>query len=127
MAVLGSMPPITISAAELKRFGDQWNIKKSLSRTPPCSSSQLGNLFDAAVGKSLSTMLGGIDIVAPAQFAIRPSADDVVEVGPVRIVGGIRPQNFDVGYRPDGVRFAFDSKNFKRYEERQKELPEYDQ
>jgi len=28
----------------------------------------------------------------------------------VRIIGGIRPQNFDVGYRPDGVRIAFDSK-----------------
>jgi hypothetical protein len=28
----------------------------------------------------------------------------------MRIVGGVRPQNFDVGYRPDGVRFAFDSK-----------------
>ena len=33
-----------------------------------------------------------------------------MEVGPVRIIGGVRPQNFDVGYRPDGVRFAFDSK-----------------
>lgn len=28
----------------------------------------------------------------------------------MRIIGGVRPQNFDVGYRPDGVRFAFDSK-----------------
>ena len=26
------------------------------------------------------------------------------------IVGGIRKQNYDVAYRPDGVRFAFDSK-----------------
>jgi len=38
------------------------------------------------------------------------SERDCVEVGPVRIIGGVRPQNFDVGYRPDGVRFAFDSK-----------------
>ena len=28
----------------------------------------------------------------------------------MRIIGGVRPQNFDVGYRPDGARFAFDSK-----------------
>ena len=28
----------------------------------------------------------------------------------MRIIGGVRPQNFDVGYRPDGVRIAFDSK-----------------
>ncbi len=26
------------------------------------------------------------------------------------MIGGIRPQNFDVAYRPDGVRFAYDSK-----------------
>ena len=26
------------------------------------------------------------------------------------MIDGVRPQNFDVGYRPDGVRFAFDSK-----------------
>lgn len=38
-----------------------------------------------------------------------------VEIGPVRVEGGIRPQNFDAGYRPIidqvlDVRFAFDSK-----------------
>lgn len=33
-----------------------------------------------------------------------------MEVGPTRVIGGIRPQNFDVAYRPDGVRFAYDSK-----------------
>ncbi len=58
----------------------------------------------------MATLLGGIQIAKPNPNALRPAADDVVEVGPVRIVGGIRPQNFDVGYRPDGVRFAFDSK-----------------
>lgn len=42
--------------------------------------------------------------------ALLPPEPDCVEVGNVRVVGGIRPQNFDVGYRPDGVRFAFDSK-----------------
>lgn len=33
-----------------------------------------------------------------------------MELGEILIIGGVRPQNFDVGYRPDGVRFAFDSK-----------------
>jgi hypothetical protein len=28
----------------------------------------------------------------------------------VRIIGGIRPQNFDAAYRPDGPRVVFDSK-----------------
>lgn len=37
-------------------------------------------------------------------------------MGPVRIIGGVRPQNFDVGYRPDGVRFAFDSKTLNDQE-----------
>lgn len=48
--------------------------------------------------------------MTPSSTALTPSQPDVVEVGPVRIIGGVRPQNFDVGYRPDGVRFAFDSK-----------------
>src|SRR5439155_17052943 len=63
-----------------------------------------------AVGQALSVMLGDIPILAPNSFALTPPSPDCVEVGPVRIVGGVRPQNFDVGYRPDGVRFAFDSK-----------------
>lgn len=41
---------------------------------------------------------------------------DCVELGPVRVIGGVRPQNFDVGYRPDGVRFAFDSKTLNDQE-----------
>jgi hypothetical protein len=40
---------------------------------------------------------------------VAPQAD-CVEVGNTRTIGGVRPQNFDVCYRPDGVRFAFDSK-----------------
>jgi hypothetical protein len=67
-------------------------------------------LFDAAVGQSLAAMLGGVPIVKPTATALTASVSDCVEVGPVRIIGGVRPQNFDVGYRPDGVRFAFDSK-----------------
>ena len=33
-----------------------------------------------------------------------------MEVGTTRIVGGIRPQNYDAAYRPDGPRIVFDSK-----------------
>jgi hypothetical protein len=69
-----------------------------------------GNLLDSAVGTSLAVMLGGVSIEVPNQNQLQPSLPDCVEVGPVRIVGGVRPQNFDVGYRPDGVRVAFDSK-----------------
>src|SRR5260221_7279968 len=111
MATLASMPSIAIDQADLLRFGNTWiNNGERLSRTPPQSSGELGKLFDTAVGKALATMLGGIPIVSPNSNSLTPPLSDCVEVGPVRVIGGVRPQNFDVGYRPDGVRFAFDSK-----------------
>ena len=111
MAQLRAMPPIDISRIDLRRFGTRWTANKgALSRTPPESSGQLGQLLDSAVGHALAEMLGGIDIVKPGANDLLPSQPDCVEVGEVRIVGGVRPQNFDVGYRPDGLRFALDSK-----------------
>src|SRR5438270_9354874 len=111
MASLAPMPSINIPQADLARFGQTWiSNGQRLSRTPPQSSGELGRLFDTAVGKALATMLGGITIATPNSNALTPPQSDCVEVGPVRIIGGVRPQNFDVGYRPDGVRFAFDSK-----------------
>jgi hypothetical protein len=111
MAELAPMPPLQAPQAELKRFGDRWTANGGkLSRTPPESSGQLGILFDENVGSALATMLGGIPVEKPTQGRLVPAVADCVEVGPVTIVGGVRPQNFDVGYRPDGVRFAFDSK-----------------
>lgn len=116
MAALARMPSIVIPSAELLPFGQRWQEKQTLPRTRPYSSSQLGYVFDNQVGQALATLLGGVKIVKPNMKAIRPAKDDVVEVGPVRIVGGIRPQNFDVGYRPNGVRFAFDSKTLNDLE-----------
>ena len=110
MARLAPMPPIGVTPADLAPFGTAWAVNSALPRTRPYSSSQLGNIFDTAVGSALATMLGGIPIVRPNARRLVASERDCVEVGPVRIIGGVRPQNFDVGYRPDGVRFAFDSK-----------------
>src|SRR5438105_3695507 len=111
MPGLRSIPPIDIDPAELARFGARWiELGGKLLRTAPESSSQLGQLFDAAVGRSLAIMLGNIPIVIPNARSLIPPTPNCVEVGPVRVIGGVRPQNFDVGYRPDGVRFAFDSK-----------------
>jgi hypothetical protein len=105
------MPVVSVLQTELIQFGQKWQANGGrLSRTPPQSSGQLGNLFDAAVGNSLALFLGDIPVVRPVSTSLIASVPDCVEVGPVRIVGGVRPQNFDVGYRPDGVRFAFDSK-----------------
>jgi hypothetical protein len=111
VAQLQAMPQITVTAAELRPFGLVWESSgRKLPRGGPMSSAMLGRLFDEKVGRALATMLGGIEIVVPKATALHPSKPDCVEVGPCRIVGGIRPQNFDVGYRPDGPRFVFDSK-----------------
>lgn len=67
--------------------------------------------IDESFGSALALMLGGIEIVKPNQNSLLPSNPDCVEVGASRIVGGIRPQNFDVAYRPDGPRIVFDSKS----------------
>ncbi len=111
VAKLAQMPPIEISRAELARFGRRWTeLGERLSRTPPQSSGDFGKVFDSAVGSALAQMLGDIPIETPSSSALTSNLPDCVEVGPVRVIGGVRPQNFDVGYRPDGIRFAFDSK-----------------
>ena len=111
MPNLVRMPAITVTPAELLPFGTAWTTNRGrLSRTPPNSSLELGNIFDSKVGNALAIMLGGIPVIKPNANSLIPSNPNCVEVGPCRIIGGIRPQNFDVGYRPDGVRFAFDSK-----------------
>jgi len=71
---------------------------------------ELTAVIDNIVGTALAEMLGGIPIRRPNGRSLTPPEPNCVEVGPVRVIGGVRPQNFDVGYRPDGLRFAFDSK-----------------
>lgn len=112
MPLLAPMPQVLLSVEELLAFGTQWAANgQRLSRTPPYSSMQLGNLANAAVASALATMLGGLQVLPPLNAnSLLPPNPDCVELGEIRIIGGIRPQNFDVGYRPDGVRFAFDSK-----------------
>lgn len=106
------MPTLEIPQEALQEFGTAWiGNNGSLSRASPYSSGDLGKVFDNAVGRALAVMLGGIPIdYRPNANALNPVQSDCVEVGPVRVIGGVRPQNFDVGYRPDGIRFAFDSK-----------------
>lgn len=111
VAALQPMPGVAFTPEELRPFGDKWIERGgSLGRTRPASSLEFGGLFDSRVGQAVAHMLGGLPVVKPNSTHLLPSRPDCVEVGPVRIVGGVRPQNFDVGYRPDGVRFAYDSK-----------------
>lgn len=112
VAALQPMPPIHLPVDDLRRFGARWQANgERLSRSRPESSLEFGSFIDSAVGAALARMLGDVPVTRPVSSrALTPPEADCVEVGPVRIVGGVRPQNFDCGYRPDGVRFAFDSK-----------------
>ncbi len=113
----GSMPALKISTAELKKWGTLWLSDKvpktNEAKKPRAFNKEQGVRFtkflDQEVAKQLATMLGGIPVVQATGKTIRPSKD-CVEWGAVRVVGGVRPQNFDVAYRPDGPRIAFDSK-----------------
>lgn len=102
------MPPITLPLTACQQFGQDWT--QGGAKFTKKQAMDFAKLLDTAVGDSLAVMLGNIPVTVPNQNQLQPSAADTVEVGPVRIVGGVRPQNFDVGYRPDGVRIAFDSK-----------------
>jgi hypothetical protein len=101
------MPEIEIDEKVLKAWGAKWLTKKSFGKK---EGMDFGKVFDEAVATAIAEMLGGIPVKEPVSTALQPKVADCVELGNTRIVGGIRPQNFDVAYRPDGVRFAFDSK-----------------
>lgn len=105
------MPSLTVDEDALSTFGSAWIANGGrLGRSPPNSSIELGNFFDKCVATALATMLGGVPIEPASSVSLLPPGRDCVELGPTRVIGGVRPQNFDVGYRPDGVRFVFDSK-----------------
>jgi hypothetical protein len=109
MARLQTMPPIILPTDRMAEIASHWD---SLNLALPKAQGELlGYLCDEIVGESLAQMLGGIPVCKPTKAtALLPPKPDCVEVGPARVIGGIRPQNFDVAYRPDGVRFAYDSK-----------------
>jgi|ERR1051325_3802979 hypothetical protein len=109
MAILRAMPAIVFPVNELLEIGRTWDA--ATCTLAKAQGERLGHLCDRAVGQCLAEMLGGIPVVAPrSNRMLLPPEPDCVEVGPARMIGGIRPQNFDVAYRPDGVRFAYDSK-----------------
>lgn len=107
MALLEDMPPVQVDPGDLRKWGQIWLKSHAFSKK---EGMDFGRVFDEQIGRSLAEMLGGIAIITSGPRELLPKEDDAVEVGPVRIVGGIRPQNYDVGYRPDGARFVFDSK-----------------
>jgi|SRR3989344_4703592 len=119
MASLQQMPPIVIEKPKLLEWGKTWKGvlasgggEKQDSRFDKKQAMDFGKMVvDPIVAKSISVMLGGIPVEKPtSSTTLLPPKPDCVELGDTRIIGGIRPQNFDVAYRPDGVRIAYDSK-----------------
>lgn len=119
MAALSTMPQLDISQAELREWGEKWlddrnqangNNKKK-EAFDRHQSVNFANFLDRSFGRALAELLGGINIATPNTNSLLPPEPDCVEVGPVKIIGGIRPQNYDVAYRPDGPRVVFDSKS----------------
>ncbi|MDY6917759.1 MAG: hypothetical protein SVP26_07410 [Chloroflexota bacterium] len=111
------MPPLTIPSGELRKWGSLWlgdrNPEKGTSKDKQCfdryQSVNFALFIDNQVGRCVAEMLGGIPI-KPAASGLIPPMADCVEVGNARVIGGVRPQSFDVVYRPDGPRIVFDSK-----------------
>lgn len=119
MAVLAdNMPALVVDQAELSRWGQLWltNLNPETNRTKRNNafdrqqSVNFASFIDRSFGNSLATMLGGIPVRTVTSNSLLPPEADCVEVGKTRIIGGIRPQNFDAAYRPDGPRVVFDSK-----------------
>lgn len=82
---------------------------KKAKRFDRAQSMTFGLVFDRAFGKAVAAMLGNAVVEVSGDNLQAPTAD-CMEVGKTRIVGGIRPQNYDAAYRPDGPRIVFDSK-----------------
>lgn len=127
MAKLKRMPPLIFDAAKMKRWGKIWlgtegstdkktgmpTRKKERCFDKKQQMDFTKEIVDRSVAECLAKMLGGIPVKTPEKAkSLLPPADcaDCVEIGDTTVVGGIRTQRFDIAYRPDGIRIAYDSK-----------------
>lgn len=119
-----NMPSINIERNKLSKWGSIWLGTKSStvkSKKTNCFDKKQGmdfgkEVLDPAVAQSFAEMLGNIPVLAPINNkSLLPPKPDCVEIGNTRVIGGIRPQNFDLAYRPDGLRIAYDSKTLNDF------------
>ena len=121
MAVLKRIPPLN-AALQLDMPFQEWGkiwlgtvASNGGIKNPNCfdrkQGMDFGKAVDPIVARLLAAMLGDIPVVpALGKDKLLPPQSDCVEIGDTRLVGDIRTQNYDVMYRPDGVRIAYDSK-----------------
>lgn len=118
------MPPVIIDNSKLSYWGSLWlgtngssvNTKQP-NRFDKKQSMDFGKeVLDPAVATSLADMLGDIPILSPiSSNSLLPPEPNCIEIGNTRVIGGVRPQNFDIAYRPDGLRIAYDSKTLNDF------------
>jgi len=116
------MPEIKVDTEALMAWGQIWlggegslnNRGEKRTKAAACfdrkQGMDFGLVFDRAFADALAEMLGGIPVHQPENDSLLPPHPNCVELGKTRIVGGIRPQNYDAAYRPDGPRVVYDSK-----------------
>ena len=118
MAILKPIPSLSFDKSLFCDWGKIWLGSVGSNggtKNPNCFDKKqgmdFGKAIDPIVAKTFATMLGDIPVVSPmSRNKLLPPQDDCVELGDTRLVGGIRTQNYDIMYRPDGVRIAYDSK-----------------
>lgn len=126
MASMNNIPDITFDSAVFRSWGNIWKDTVGSPKDDGTPRSKKANCFDKkqgmdftkkiidpVVAAALATMLGDIPVVPPQSnntLLPPPEHPDCVELGDTKVVGGVRPQNFDIAYRPDGIRIAYDSK-----------------
>lgn len=126
MASMQSIPDIVFDSASLRDWGARWRSTIGSPKADGEATTKKANSFDRkqsmdfgkevidpVVASALATMLGNIPVVAPTNsnsLLPPPEYPDCIEKGDTKVVGGVRAQNFDIAYRPDGIRIAYDSK-----------------
>lgn len=89
MAVLTRMPDLEIPPDALRQIAGSWDpAQEALAKE---DGERLGRLCDQTVGEALATFLGGVPIRTPNPRDLLPESPDCVEIGPARVIGGIRP------------------------------------
>ena len=118
MAALNPIPDLTIPRELLMEWGAIWlgttgsnDTEKAVNCFDKKQGMDFGKAIDPYIAKMIAGMLGEIPVVPPISgYKLLPPRDDCVELGDTRLIGGVRTQNYDIMYRPDGVRIAYDSK-----------------
>ena len=122
MSSLQPMPELRIDPTVLAKWGRRWRgtqgstnkqgviATKQPDRFDRKQAMDFGQVFDRGFADALARMLGGVPVREVKGDSLLPPHPNCVEIGLTRIVGGIRPQNYDAAYRPDGPRVVYDSK-----------------